>query len=143
MIRYNLIWRLSLKNQGRDDHLFLMQFVSGHVYTGSGLRETFFVFAISKNRIIAVFVGNRAVIDCFLTPDTHIRCFIKSVTSFFDKVRTCLVAGWTGGTFDTAENDLATGIDFFAMISVDAKVMCIVKTAFVIPVAEPVQSDFF
>jgi hypothetical protein len=70
------------------------------------------------------------------------------VTSFFDKVRTCLVAGWTGGTFDTAENDLATGIDFFAMISVDAKVMCIVKTAFVIPafvipVAEPVQPDFF
>lgn len=42
-----------------------------------------------------------------------------------------------------AENDLATGIDFFAMISVDAKVMCIVKTAFVIPVAEPVQPDFF
>ncbi len=39
-------------------------------------------------------------------------------------------------TFDTAENDLATGIDFFAMISVDAKVMCIVKTAFVIPVAD-------
>lgn len=73
----------------------------------------------------------------------RIRCFIESVTSFFDKVRTCLVAGWTGGTFDTAENDLATGIDFFAMISVDAKVMCIVKTAFVIPVAEPVQPDFF
>ena len=72
-----------------------------------------------------------------------IRRFIESVTSFFDKVRTCLVAGWTGGTFDTAENDLATGIDFFAMISVDAKVMCIVKTAFVIPVAEPVQPDFF
>ena len=45
--------------------------------------------------------------------------------------------------FDTAENDLATGIDFFAMISVDAKVMCIVKTAFVIPVAEPVQPDYF
>ena len=37
MIRYNLIWRLSLKNQGRDDHIFLMQFVSGHVYTGPGL----------------------------------------------------------------------------------------------------------
>lgn len=65
------------------------------------------------------------------------------ITSFLDKVRTCLVAGWTGGTFDTAENNLATGIDFFAMISVDAKVMCIVKTAFVIPVAEPVQPDFF
>ena len=88
-------------------------------------------------------MGNRAVIDCFWTTITHIRCFIESVTSFFDKVPTCLVAGWTGGTFDTAENDLATGIDFFAMISVDAKVMCIVKTAFVIPVAEPVQPDFF
>ena len=37
MIRYNLIWRLALKNQGRDDHIFLMQFVSGHVYTGPGL----------------------------------------------------------------------------------------------------------
>ena len=132
-----------MEEQRCNDHIFLMQFVSGHVYTGSGLRETFFVFAISKNRIIAVFVGNRAVIDCFWTTITHIRCFIESVTSFFEKVRTCLVAGWTGGTFDTAENDLATGIDFFAMISVDAKVMCIVKTAFVIPVAEPVQPNFF
>lgn len=43
---------------------------------------------------------------------------------------------------ESDKNDLATGIDFFAMISVDAKVMCIVKTAFVIPVAEPVQPDF-
>ena len=37
VIRYNLIRRLSLKNQRRDDHIFLMQFMSGHVYTGSGL----------------------------------------------------------------------------------------------------------
>lgn len=37
MIRHNLIWRLALKNQGRDDHIFLMQFVSGYVYTGPGL----------------------------------------------------------------------------------------------------------
>lgn len=62
MIRYNLIWRLSLKNQGRDDHIFLMQFVSGHVYTGPGLWKTFFVFAVSKNSIIAVFLGSRALL---------------------------------------------------------------------------------
>ena len=69
--------------------------------------------------------------------------FLVWVCWLFVFVGCCVVAGWTGGTFDTAENDLATGIDFFAMISVDAKVMCIVKTAFVIPVAEPVQPDFF
>lgn len=37
MIRHNLIWRLALKNQGHDDHIFLMQFVSGYVYTVLGL----------------------------------------------------------------------------------------------------------
>ena len=137
------IWRLALKNQGRDDHIFLMQFVSGHVYTGSGLRETFFVFAISKNRIIAVFVGNCAVIDCFWTSVAHIRCFIESSAAFFNKVRACLIAGRTRGAFDATENDLATYIDFSTMISVDAKIMCIVKTTFVIPVADPVQPDFF
>ena len=45
--------------------------------------------------------------------------------------------------FTTVSYTHLTGIDFFAMISVDAKVMCIVKTAFVIPVAEPVQQDIF
>lgn len=120
-----------------------MQFVSGHVYTGSGLRETFFVFVISKNRIIAVFVGNCAVIDCFWTSVSHIRCFIESSAAFFNKVRACLIAGRTRGAFDATENDLATYIDFSTMISVDAKIMCIVKTTFVIPVADPVQPDFF
>ena len=114
-----------------------------HVYAGSGFGETFFVFTISKDSIIAILVSNGAVVDCFCASIAHVRCLVKSIASFLNEVRTSLIAGWTSGTFDTAENDLATGIDFFAMISVDAKVMCIVKTAFVIPVAEPVQPDFF
>ena len=44
---------------------------------------------------------------------------------------------------DTTENDFATGVDFLTMIPVDAKVMCIVKAALVIPVAESVQTNFF
>ena len=88
-------------------------------------------------------MGNGTMIDFHWAAITYIRRLIKSAAPFLFEILTGLVAGWTGGTFDTAENDLATGIDFFAMISVDAKVMCIVKTAFVIPVAEPVQPDFF
>ena len=88
-------------------------------------------------------MGNGTMIDFHWTTIAYIRCPIKSAAPFLFEILTGLVAGWTGCAFDTAENDLATGIDFFAMISVDAKVMCIVKTAFVIPVAEPVQPDFF
>lgn len=57
MIRHNLIWRLALKNQGRDDHIFLMQFVSGDVYTGPGLLKTFFVFAIFESKMFLI-TGN-------------------------------------------------------------------------------------
>ncbi len=73
----------------------------------------------------------------------RIRCFIESSAAFFNKVRACQIAGRTRGAFDATENDLTAYIDFSTMISVDAKIMCIVKTTFVIPVADPVQPDFF
>ena len=114
-----------------------------HVYASSGLRETFFIFTIGENSVIAIFVSNCAAIDCFWTSVAYIRCFVESIASFFSKVRACLVAGRTCGTFHAAEDYLATCIDFLAMISVYTEVMCIVKTAFVIPVAEPVQPDSF
>ena len=88
-------------------------------------------------------MSNRTAIDCFWTTVAHIRCFVESIAAFFDKVPTCLIAGRTGGAFDTTENDFATGVDFLTMIPVDAKVMCIVKAALVIPVAESVQTNFF
>lgn len=114
----------------------------GHVYTGSGFRETLFVFAVSKDSIIAILVSNRAVIDSLWTSITYIRCAVESFAPFFDKVRTGLVAGRTGGAFDTTENDFATCIDFFTMISVNTEVMCIIKATFVIPITQSVQPDF-
>lgn len=67
----------------------------GHVYTGSRLWETFFVFMIGKNSIIAIFTSNRVVIDCFWTFVTHVGCFVEPIALFFDKICACLVAGWT------------------------------------------------
>lgn len=114
-----------------------------HVYAGSGFGETFFVFTISKDSIVAILVGNGAVVDCFWASVTHVRSFVKPTTSFLDEVRASLIAGWTGGTLDTTENDFSAGVDFFAMISVNTEVVRIVEAAFVIPITKPVQPDFF
>ena len=114
-----------------------------HVYAGSGFGETLFVFTISKDSVIAILVSNGAVVDCFCASIAHVRCLVKSIASFLNEVRTSLIAGWTSGTFDTAENDFSTGVAFFTMISVNTEVVSIVEAAFMIPITKPVQLDFF
>lgn len=70
----------------------------------------------------------------FRTSITDIGCLGEAVTAFPGKVRTGLVAGRTGSTFHITEDNLTTYIRFSAMIAVDAEVMGIIESAFMIPV---------
>ena len=79
-------------------------------------------------------MGNGAMIDFHWTTIAYIRCPIKSAAPFLFVILTGLVAGWTGCTFDTAENDFSTGICFFAVIAVYTKVFGIIESSFVVPV---------
>lgn len=115
----------------------------GHVYAGSGFGEAFFVFTISKDSVIAILMGNGAMVDCFCASVAYVRRFIKSIASFLNEIRTSLIAGRTSGTFDTTENDFSTGVGLFTMISVNTKVVRIIETAFVTPITKPVQFNFF
>ena len=105
-----------------------------HVYTSSGRRQTFLVFAVCKDSIVAVLVGNRATIDGFWTSIADIRSLVKAVTPFSDKISTGLITGGTGSALDVTEDDLATYICFPAVIPMNAEVVCIIKGTFVIPV---------
>ncbi len=111
-----------------------MELLPGHVDAGSGGREAFSVLTICKDCIIAVLVGDRTVIDGLRTSIADIRSLVKTVTPFPDKISTSLITGGTGSTLDVAEDDLAAYICFPAMIPVNAKVVCIIKGTFVIPV---------
>ena len=62
--------------------------------------------------------------------------------SFFE-VLTGLIAGGTGSAFDTAEDDLTTGIGLFTVITMDTEVLGIIKGALVIPVRETVSLYLF
>lgn len=141
VVCYDLVRRLSLRDQRGDDHILLPQFMLCHADTGTGIRKELPVFSVSEFSIIAVFVGNGAMIDSFRTSITDIRSLIKTVTAFPYKVRTGLVTGGTGSTFHITEDELTAYIRFPAVIAVDTEVMGIIESAFMIPVAEPVGPD--
>ena len=65
---------------------------------------------------------------------TYVRGMVQTVTVLPFKVRTGLVAGRAGSTLDTAEKDFSTGIGLLTMVTMNAKVLCVIKSTFVIPI---------
>lgn len=59
------------------------------------------IFPVCKTCIITVLVGNGTVINPFVTAVADIGCFIQSTTALFYKILAGLIAGRSGGTFDT------------------------------------------
>lgn len=143
MVRNDLVRRLPLIDQRSDNPVFLMQLLSGHVDTGTGLLQTFPVFAVSKSGIVSVFVSNGTVRNLLVTAIADIRSFIEPAAAFLFKVRTGLIAGRAGSTLDTAEKDFSTDIGLFAVIAVDTKVFGVIKGPFVISVRQAVRFHLF
>ena len=132
MVCNNLVERLSLLDQRRDDPVFLMEFTSGHVDTRTGFLKAFPVFTVSKPGIVSVFVCDGTVEDLFITAIADIGSFIESGVAFPFKVGIGLVTGKAGSILDTTKKDLSTGISLLAMVvAVDTKVFCIIKCTFV------------
>jgi hypothetical protein len=100
------------------------------------------ILPVCKPCIVIVLVGDGTVIDLLRAAITDIRCFIKSFTVFFLKVLASLIAGRTGSASDTTQDDLATGIGFLTMIAVDTEVFGVIKSTFVVPVGETMDSYF-
>ena len=84
-------------------------------------------------------MGDGTVINGFWTSIADIRSLIKTVTLFFNEIRTGLVTGWTGSTLDVTEYDLSTCICFLTVIPMNTKVVCIIKGAFMVPVTQPMK----
>ena len=143
MVCNDLVRRLSLLDQRTDDPVFLVKFTSGHTDTRTGLFKAFAIFAVSKSGIVSVFVCDGTVGNLFLTAVADIRSPVKPYTAFFFKVSASLVAGRAGCTFDSAQDDLSTGVSLLTVIAVNAEVFSIIESPFVIPIRETVSSDFF
>jgi len=92
------------------------------------------IFAVSKPCIVCVFVCNGAVRDLLVTAIADVGSLIKSGAAFFDKIPAGLITGWTGSTFDPADKNLFADIYFSTAKPVNAEVLGIVKSAFMIPV---------
>src|SRR5690606_22869096 len=78
-------------------------------------------------------MGDRTVSDSFFT----------ALAAFFYKILAGLITGWAGCTFYSTENDLVAGVRLTTMITMDAKVVSIIKCPFMIPVTQSVQLNFF
>jgi len=83
-------------------------------------------------------MGNRTVIDSFITAIADIGSLIEPIAAFFYKILAGLITGWAGCTFDTTENDLVAGIRLTTVIAMYAKVVSIIECPFVIPVTQTV-----
>ena len=139
----DMIRRLSLLDQWRNDLILFVKFPPGHVDPGSGIPELFPVFPVSEPGVIGVFVGDGAVTDLFCTAVADIRSPVKSYAALFFEVPAGLVAGRTGCTFDPAQDNLSAGVGLLTVIAVDTEVFGIIEGAFVIPVRKAVGPDFF
>ena len=74
----DMIRRLSLFDQWRNDLILFVKFPLGHVDPGSGIPEFFTIFPVSKPGVIRVFVGDGAVAELFGTAVADIRSPVKS-----------------------------------------------------------------
>ena len=143
VVGQDLIRGLPLCDQRGDDHILLPEFMLGQGDAGTGLLQTFPILSVSELSVIAVLMGDGAVAGRLGAAVADIRGLIKPVAAFPAEVRAGLVTGRAGGTFDVTQNDLAAYIGLSAVIAVYAEVVGIVKSAFVVPVAEAVVSDLF
>lgn len=143
MVGDNLVRRLSLLNERRDDSVFFTKFLPGKIDSSPGIRELFTVFSIRKSRIVCIFVSDSTVINRLRTPIADIRGPVQTIASFLFKVLAGLIACGTGRTLHTTKNELAAGIGFSAMIAMDAEVLSIIKGALMVPVGQPVSFYLF
>ena len=139
----DMIRRLSLFDQWRNDLILFAKFPLGHVDPGFGISEFFTIFLVSKPGIMRVFVGDGAVADLFCTAVADIRSPVKSCASLFFKVFAGLITGRERSAFDSAPDNLSIGVGLFTVIAVDTEVFGIIEGAFVIPVRKAVAPDFF
>ena len=77
------------------DLVFSMQFLPGHVDTGSGIAEKFSVLSIRESGIIPIFLSDGTMVDLFGTAIANVRCFVQTATAFFFEILASLVTGRT------------------------------------------------
>ena len=83
------------------------------------------------------------MIDSFRTYITDVRSLIKTVTLFFDKIGAGLVTGGTGSTLNAAEYDFSAYICFSALVSVNAEVVSVKESSFMISITYTMELHFF
>lgn len=81
MVGDDLIRGLSLGNQGTDNFIFKMQFMSGETDAGTGVRKRFPIFAVSSFGIVVIFVGNRAMVYKLCADIADIRGPVQTVAN--------------------------------------------------------------
>ena len=133
MVCNDLVRRLALIDQRSDDLILFVEFLSGYSDSGPGILETLPVFPISEPGIVGIFVGNRTMIDLFTASIADVGSPIKFAAAFFLKIRTGLVTGGAGSTFNAAEQDLIAGIRFLTTEMIGTEVLRIKKSPFVKP----------
>lgn len=142
VIHKDLIGRLTLIDQGRDDLILFPELVFGHVDTGAGVPELFSVLSVGEPGIIGILMSDGAFADVFGAAIADIGGMVEPVAAFLFEVLAGPVAGGTGSALDTTDEDFLAYICLLAVIAVYAEVVGIVKGAFVVPVGASVGADF-
>ena len=138
MIGYYLVRRLALPDKWRDDVVLFEPLMPRHVYAGTRINQCLPIYPVGVYGIVPVLTWYRASADYLGAAVADIRSFIKTVTPFPDKVGAVLVAGGTGCTLDTAEDDLIADIGLLTSVAMDTEVVSVIERSFAIKIAHPV-----
>ena len=141
MVGDDLIRRLSLEHKRRDDTILFTPFMTRHVDPGAGINELFAVHPVGVYGIVSVLARDRAPADRLRAPIADIWCLIQTVAALPDKAGAVLVTDSTGTALNATENDLVAYVGLLAVVSMDTKIMCIIKRALAIQVVCSVESD--
>ena len=130
MFDNDLVRRLPLINERRDDIINDAELLFGKADTLPGITECFTVFPVCKDGIVPVLMGNSASDMTFVTAIANIGSTDEPLTTLLLIILTMLITRRTGCTLDVAKNDFATNICLLAMIPVYAKVLGVKKKSF-------------
>lgn len=122
MIGHDLIGRLPIGDEWGDHGVNGMELFSGQIDTGPGGNEHFFVFALSKERVVVIFGSNCTAVQRFEATIADIGSPGKTVATLFYEMPADLIAFETGGAFAFTKEKLLADIGPAALKAFDAEV---------------------
>jgi hypothetical protein len=119
-----------------------MDFRSGAVNSGSGIRPQLFIGALSSPGIIIILCWYCTKVAFLGASVAYVRSLVQTRTGFFYKTRADTVAFVAGSAHGITNDEFVTGVCLFTTKSVYTKVIRTIEATTIPSVQYPVETNF-